>query len=325
MVGNGSSGVRLRSGTRRGRSPTGRARTFPARPCRFNPRRLRRRIIVPSSAPAARARVLAPLEPAQPHQQGGRIPLEGELLGQHGVVGRLAGNRRHQPVGRAQALPAGVEHGRTAARAVLGLFQQLARFLQTGLGLLELAQGRPRAHSLPSLPLASMFERETGGIRFVLGDKEYRLKVVATLYNRPRGSQRSMPGEQESTSTVVETEVTTEQRDSALPPYNVVIFNDEEHTFPYVIELLDQALPASPSQGGGADLRIHMTGRAIVYTTHKELAELKRDQVIAYGPDPRMAISKGPLRCYVEPARGGLIEQHVIPARSPTAAGAARS
>ena len=49
-------------------------------------------------------------------------------------------------------------------------------------------------------------------------------------------------------------------------------------------------------------MRIHVTGRAIVYTTHKELAELKRDQVIAYGPDPRMAISKGPLRCYVEPA-----------------------
>ena len=51
-------------------------------------------------------------------------------------------------------------------------------------------------------------------------------------------------------------------------------------------------------------LRIHTTGRAIVYTTHKELAELKRDQVIAYGPDPRMKISKGPLRCYVEPAHG---------------------
>ena len=63
-----------------------------------------------------------------------------------------------------------------------------------------------------------------------------------------------------------------------------MILNDEEHTFPYVIELLDQALPARPSQGRRADLRIHTTGRAIVYTTHKELAELKRDQVIAYGP-----------------------------------------
>ena len=48
--------------------------------------------------------------------------------------------------------------------------------------------------------------------------------------------------------------------------------------------------------------RIHNTGRAIVLTTHKELAELKREQVLAYGPDPRMSISKGPIGCYIEPA-----------------------
>jgi ATP-dependent Clp protease adaptor protein ClpS len=51
-------------------------------------------------------------------------------------------------------------------------------------------------------------------------------------------------------------------------------------------------------------LRIHLTGRAVVYTTHKEKAELKRDQVLAYGADPRMSISKGPLGCYIEPAPG---------------------
>ena len=34
----------------------------------------------------------------------------------------------------------------------------------------------------------------------------------------------------------------------------------------------------------------------------KETAELKREQVLAYGPDPRMSISKGPLGCYIEPA-----------------------
>jgi len=34
----------------------------------------------------------------------------------------------------------------------------------------------------------------------------------------------------------------------------------------------------------------------------KKKAELKRDQVLAYGPDPRMSVSKGPLGCYIEPA-----------------------
>jgi ATP-dependent Clp protease adaptor protein ClpS len=112
-----------------------------------------------------------------------------------------------------------------------------------------------------------------------------------------------MPGEQKATITAVEPEATTEHQTRRLPPYNVVILNDEEHTFPYVIDLLIKLFRHPLPKAEELTLRIHTTGRAIVYTTHKELAELKRDQVIAYGPDPRMKISKGPLRCYVEPAQ----------------------
>jgi ATP-dependent Clp protease adaptor protein ClpS len=112
-----------------------------------------------------------------------------------------------------------------------------------------------------------------------------------------------MPGEQKATTTAVEPEVITEHQTRRLPPYNVVILNDEEHTFPYVIELLIKLFRHPLPKAEELTLRIHTAGRAIVYTTHKELAELKRDQVIAYGPDPRMKSSKGPLRCYVEPAQ----------------------
>ena len=86
------------------------------------------------------------------------------------------------------------------------------------------------------------------------------------------------------------------------PPYNVVILNDEEHTFDYVIELLCKLFRHSLRAAQELTWRIHTAGRAVVYTTHKELAELKRDQVLSYGPDPRMNISKGPLDCYIEPA-----------------------
>jgi ATP-dependent Clp protease adaptor protein ClpS len=111
-----------------------------------------------------------------------------------------------------------------------------------------------------------------------------------------------MAGEQDSTSTFVRTEAVTETKTRRLPPYNVVILNDEEHSFPYVIELLTKIFRHSVATAEELALRIHATGRAIVFTTHKELAELKRDQVIAYGPDPLYEGSKGPLRCYVEPA-----------------------
>src|SRR4051794_4340814 len=86
------------------------------------------------------------------------------------------------------------------------------------------------------------------------------------------------------------------------PPYNVVILNDEEHTFDYVIELLTKLFAHPLAAAKDLTWRIHLSGRAVVYTTHKEKAELKRDQVLAYGPDPRMSISKGPLRRYIEAA-----------------------
>ncbi len=86
------------------------------------------------------------------------------------------------------------------------------------------------------------------------------------------------------------------------PPYHVIVLNDEEHTFEYVIELLTKLFSHSLTIAENLTWQIHNSGRAIVLTTHKELAELKCEQVLAYGPDPRMSLSKGPLGCYIEPA-----------------------
>lgn len=111
-----------------------------------------------------------------------------------------------------------------------------------------------------------------------------------------------MSVESETQSAVAEPEVEPETRTRRLPPYNVIILNDEDHTFPYVIELLIKLFAHSLPRAKELTLQIHTRGRAIVYTTHKEKAELKRDQVLAYGPDPRMEASKSSLRCYIEPA-----------------------
>jgi len=97
-----------------------------------------------------------------------------------------------------------------------------------------------------------------------------------------------------------ETDSTTKTRRQ--PPYHVIILNDEEHTFEYVIELLVKIFGHPLTLAETLTWRVHNNGRAIVMTTHKELAELKCDQVLSYGPDPRMSISKGPIGCYIEPA-----------------------
>jgi ATP-dependent Clp protease adaptor protein ClpS len=88
------------------------------------------------------------------------------------------------------------------------------------------------------------------------------------------------------------------------PPYNVIIVNDEEHTFDYVIELLCKVFSHALTTSESLTWAIHLRGRAIVFTTHRELAELKCEQVLAYGPDPRLNGSSGSLKCYIEPAPG---------------------
>jgi ATP-dependent Clp protease adaptor protein ClpS len=138
--------------------------------------------------------------------------------------------------------------------------------------------------------------------------------VQGSRFNRDPESP-TMSDEPESQSAVIEPIVTTRvapkervepgTKTKQLPPYNVVILNDEEHTFDYVIELLAKLFGHSLAVAIELTFRIDLTGRAVVYTTHKEKAELKRDQVLAYGPDPRMSISKTSLGCYIEPAPTG--------------------
>ena len=105
-----------------------------------------------------------------------------------------------------------------------------------------------------------------------------------------------------STMSRPKSKAATSNATNQLPPYNVIVVNDEEHTFEYVIDLLTKLFHHAASKAEELTWKIHNEGRAIVYTTHKEKAELKRDQVLAAGADPRMSVSKGPLNCYIEPA-----------------------
>jgi ATP-dependent Clp protease adaptor protein ClpS len=147
------------------------------------------------------------------------------------------------------------------------------------------------------------------------GIVDYDRVLGIEVQPRALESYPTMNDETESQTAVMEPIVTTRvaPREEAkpdtttkkLPPYNVVILNDEEHTFDYVIELLAKLFGHSLPVAVELTFRIDQTGRAVVYTTHKEKAELKRDQVLAYGPDPRMSISKTSLGCYIEPAPTG--------------------
>jgi ATP-dependent Clp protease adaptor protein ClpS len=87
-----------------------------------------------------------------------------------------------------------------------------------------------------------------------------------------------------------------------LPPFNVVLLNDDDHSYDYVIEMLQKLFGHPPERGYQLAKVVDTDGRAIVYTTHKELAELKRDQIHGYGIDVRIAKCSGSMKAFIEPA-----------------------
>lgn len=86
------------------------------------------------------------------------------------------------------------------------------------------------------------------------------------------------------------------------PPYNVILLDDDDHTFEYVIEMLGALFGHAKEKAFLMAVEVDATGRAIVDTTTMERAELKRDQIHAYGPDKRSAKCKGSMSCTIEPA-----------------------
>jgi ATP-dependent Clp protease adaptor protein ClpS len=77
----------------------------------------------------------------------------------------------------------------------------------------------------------------------------------------------------------------SESQPKRQPPYAVVVHNDDEHTFRYVIELLQRVCAHPRERAYALTYEVHFHGSARVWTGSLELAELKRDQIRGYGPD----------------------------------------
>ena len=88
------------------------------------------------------------------------------------------------------------------------------------------------------------------------------------------------------------------------PPYHVILWNDEDHTYEYVIVMMRQLFGHAVERGMLIALEVDTAGRAIVMTTTRELAELKRDQIHAYGRDDQIEGCMGSMWASIEPAPG---------------------
>ena len=84
--------------------------------------------------------------------------------------------------------------------------------------------------------------------------------------------------------------------------WNVVLIDDDDHTYEYVILMMQELFAHALPKAFKIAQTVDATGRAVCLTTHKEHAELKRDQILAYGPDKLMAGCKGSMTAVIEPA-----------------------
>lgn len=99
-----------------------------------------------------------------------------------------------------------------------------------------------------------------------------------------------------------EQETGTESREELVPLYHVVLLDDDEHTYDYVVEMLGRLFLMSTVEAYRHAVEVDTTGRTIVITCELPHAEFARDQIHAYGADWRMEVSKGSMSAVIEPA-----------------------
>ncbi len=95
---------------------------------------------------------------------------------------------------------------------------------------------------------------------------------------------------------------TLKEKPMHIPKYNVVLLDDDDHTYEYVVEMLTKLFGHSAITAFKMACIVDFTGRVIVETTSKERAEFKRDQIHAYGADWRIPRCQGSMSAIIEPA-----------------------
>ena len=83
-------------------------------------------------------------------------------------------------------------------------------------------------------------------------------------------------------------------------PCKVVLFNDEEHTYDYVVEMLTQVCKLSKDNAFRCAVEVDLTGRTVVKYGTRNQCEGTCSKIRAYGPDHRLPQSMGSMNAEVQ-------------------------
>jgi ATP-dependent Clp protease adaptor protein ClpS len=109
----------------------------------------------------------------------------------------------------------------------------------------------------------------------------------------------------DESSVAVQPEEAVAEQVGLLPPYHVILENDDFHSFQFVIGVLVKALGYTSQRAYEMAWKAHTAGRAVVWTGPKEVAELKVEQIRTFHEIRESDGAKlGPVSCCIEPAPG---------------------
>jgi ATP-dependent Clp protease adaptor protein ClpS len=115
-------------------------------------------------------------------------------------------------------------------------------------------------------------------------------------------SQDAAEDEGGTATVVAEPQTKPDRKKREVPRYHVILWNSDDHTYDYVEKMLRELFGHTKEQCHKIAKTVDEEGKAVVLTTTKEHAELKRDQIIAYGKDELMKNCKGSMHSTIESA-----------------------
>lgn len=96
-------------------------------------------------------------------------------------------------------------------------------------------------------------------------------------------------------------EIATQSTVDTEKMWQVVLLDDDDHSYDYVIEMLMAIFGHSMDLAYRMACEVDSKKRVIVDVDSKKRAQAKCDRIRAYGPDKRMERSRGSMSSVIEP------------------------
>ena len=94
------------------------------------------------------------------------------------------------------------------------------------------------------------------------------------------------------------------EKEQTPPLWKVVLLDDDEHTYDYVIEMLMKLFLKTADEAYSHAVEVDTMGRTVVMICEREAAEFACKEIHGYGADWRLPRSKGSMSATLEQAPG---------------------